>query len=215
EPVAVPAGDGGVRFHRVVVVARRAVRQVQPYGRVAQGGIRVTARVGRGLARLRLGEVGGGLFGVVADLHQARAVLRGLQGGGDHDGDRLAVEEDSVVLEDPQPVARRVVRPAVVAVGQLRRVAVTDHPQHSGLGFGRAGVDGRDAATADAAIDDDSVHSPVDDGGPPARGCSSVGELGGVQRLTGDLQPPVHPGQRRTHGGLRLGAHLVPPTMRS
>lgn len=38
--------------------------------------------------------------------------------------------------------------------------------------------------------------------------------LGGV-RLARDLQPPVHPGQRRTHGRLRLGAHLVPPTLSS
>jgi hypothetical protein len=89
--------------------------------------------------RLGLGEVGRGLLGVVTDLDQARAVLRGLQGGGDHDGDRLAVEADTVVLEDAESSALGVVRPAVVAVGQLR--CVVDHLQHALLGFGRAGVE--------------------------------------------------------------------------
>ena len=132
---AVPAGDGGVRLHRVVVVARHPVRQVHPHRRLAQAGLGVTARVLGRLARLGLGQVGRGLLGVIADLHQARAVLRGLQRGGHHDGDRLAVEEDLVVLEDPQPAAGKVVRPGIVAVRQLRRVAVMDHPQHARMGL--------------------------------------------------------------------------------
>ncbi|WP_200301577.1 hypothetical protein [Streptomyces adelaidensis] len=31
--------------------------------------------------------------------------------------------------------------------------------------------------------------------------------LGGVQGLARDLQPPVHPGEWRAHGCLRLGAY--------
>ncbi len=130
-------------------------------------------------------------------------MLRGLQGGADDDGDRLAVEEDLVVLEDPQPPALRVVRSGVVAVRQLRRVAVVDHPQYAGVLLGGTRVDGGDAARADARVDDDRVQDTLDV------------VFGGVQGLAGDLQPPVHSGQRGADGGLGLGTHFAPPTTRS
>src|SRR5207244_9993020 len=157
-----PAGDGGVGLHRVVMVAAGPVRHLQPDLGGSQGRVGVAPGVGGGVVGGGRGEVGRGLLGVIADLDPAGGVLCRLEAGGDHDGDRLTEEPDAVVLEGGQPLARRVVRPRVVAVRQPGGVAVADHPEHAGLGDGVFGVDAGDAAAADGAVDDDGVDDPVD-----------------------------------------------------
>lgn len=119
ETVAVPAGDRGERLHRMAMVARRPEGHVQPHRRRPQPALGIPAPVARRFIRFGRAQVRRGPLGVVADVGQARAVLRGLQGGGDDDGDRPAVEEDPIVLEDPQPPTGGFGNPALSRYGSL------------------------------------------------------------------------------------------------
>lgn len=107
QPVTVPACDGGVRLHRVVVVAGHPVCQVQPDRGRFQGCVGVAARIGlRVVVGFGDADVRRDGLGIVGDPHQARGVLCALQCGRHHDRDGLSEEPDPVVLEGTQPLAR-------------------------------------------------------------------------------------------------------------
>ena len=203
EAVAVPACDGRVRFHRVVVVARGIVGDVQFDRGTSERGVGVAARVGGGFAGRGRVQVGGRLVCVIPHFDQPGGVLRGLEGVGDHDRDGLAEKPDPVVLEDAEPVAFGIVRVRAVAVGEPGRVEVADHRPDAGVGERGAVVDRRDASHPDAAVNHDGVQRAVDF------------VFGGVGGVPGHLEPTVHPGNRGSDGSLGLRSHWPPPTTRS
>ena len=85
-------------------------------------------------------------------------MVRLFEGLGDHEGDRLALMADAVVLEHVQALADgRVHRALVRTISEPRRVAMGQDRDDAGRAFRRRAVDGRNAAVRDRAAHDDAV----------------------------------------------------------
>ncbi len=198
QPVAVPAGGGGVRFHRVVVQRRHPVGGVDPYGGGVEGAIRVApfgagriAGVGLlGDVRLRVrgGEGDVVRFRGVRDAHRGGAGPGVLGGLGHHEGDEPAAVRDFGVLQYREG--------GVVRLGEPGRVVVGEHGQHAGQGQRGRRVDAGHPAPGDGG-----GHRP---GERPVR----AGLLGRVAGRAGDLLPPFPALGGSTHDGTDAG-HTV------
>ena len=189
--VAFPGEGAGVQLDRSVVVARRRVLDIHL---VRSGGKRSLgvadlllqrlAHEQAGLGSLRLG---GGkrddrvlLF--ISDADQGLRMLGLLLRLCEHNGDRLAVPVDAVILHDRQIVGtgglglahewRRFI--------ELRRVAMSHHQDDARRRLGRFGVDLGDPAARDRRVFERRVGQPLHR------------ELGAELRLARHLQRAVN-----------------------
>ncbi len=192
EVVAVPRGHGGVRFERVVVLGRRAVDGLHGGRGPSQSGSHVPNdrrrllqhRVSRGVGGLIRHRQDGGLWRV-AGLHEPGGVFSLLLRLGHDDGDRLAVPEDAIGIQDRQAhrggADRCPERGVRARRSHRRRVLVRHHQQHAGRRERPGGVDGGDAALGDRAGHRDGVSQPGGD------------VVGGVGNSAGHFRGPVEP----------------------
>ena len=114
-------------------------------------------------------QVGDVRFLVVVDPHQGGRELGDLRLFGDNQRDRLAVEQDPVVVERPEgrPFRRHVVLVGAVGVRHPRPVRVREHVDHAVDAQGIARVDARDPALGDGGCDDAAVGEVGRDGRRP------------------------------------------------
>ncbi len=199
QPVALPLRDGGVRLHRVVLLARREIGRVNADGRSGEG------RVGVASAGLRAAPFLGGRFGGgLASAGSKADARRGIRLVGDadercrvqslrlrrcdHERNGLAAEQDDGVLEHPELVARHRVDRGPLGgrlIGQPVGVQVRQHEQHARRAPGRYGVDCGDASGRDRAVMRRRVGEAVG---------MELGRIGGSARYLGGS---VDPGKRR------------------
>ena len=187
-----------MQLDRVVLLARDHVLGDDADRRGGEGGVGVApaslawmsailaARAGRDGARLGLAEVRQRRLLVIRHADEGGSVRRLLEGVRDNQGDGLTVMMDAVVLEDVEPLAVLGIDVGLVlAVRELRGIAVRQHRHHAGRRLGGGGVDGGDDAPGDRARDDD----------PVAESRTRI-ELGGVLRSARDFRPAVDAADR-------------------
>ncbi len=188
--VALPGERAGVQLDRSVVMAGRRVGDIDLVRSSGERGLGVAdlllqrlAHEHAGLAALRLGggERDDRALLFIGDADQALRMVGLLLRLGEHDGDRLAVPVDAVILHDRQVVGtgglglaherRRFI--------QLRGVAMGHHQDDARRRFGRSGVDLDDTAARDRRIFERRVGQPLHR------------ELGAERRLARNLQRAV------------------------
>jgi hypothetical protein len=188
EVVAVPGERHRVRLDRVVIVAGRAVDEVDGVRRVGQRGLSVAdENLDRLADAVRRARVCPGLResarrrGLVGDRDQRGGVVSLLLGFGQDHGDRLAVPVDAVVLHD-----RQVAAPGRPGRGQEQRrrlhprgVAMGHDERHAGRGLGGARVERRDPTARYRAVAQRRVNHVIHH------------VLSGEARLAADLDRPV------------------------
>ena len=150
----VPEGQGGVRFHRVVVLHRGGVGDVHPGRRAGQPGLDVAVAGHRGEARVDLvRRVQAGMsgpqahvmrLGVAPDPDRLRRRAGLLQRVGHHRGDQLPAVADLAGGEQGQL--------GVPGRPELRRVGAGQHREHAGHGERGDRVDGPDATAGDRCL---------------------------------------------------------------
>ena len=194
--VALPGEGAGVQFDRSVVVARRRVRDIHLVRSGGERGLGVAdlllqrlAHEDAGLAALSLGggERDDRALLFIGDADQGLRMLGLLLRLGEHDGDRLAVPVDAIILHDRQVVGtgrlglaherRRFI--------ELRGVAMRHHQDDARRRFGRGGVDLDDTAARDRRILERRVGQPLHR------------ELGAERRLARNLQRAVNVARSR------------------
>ncbi len=203
EVFALPVRDGGVRLHRVVLLARLRVDRIDPDGCGGEGGVGV-ALAGLRTASLLGGSLGGRLgeagvevqlaagIGRVGHADQRRRIQSLRLRRRHHQRDRLTTEPDLGILQHPQLLARHRVHRRPLGrrlIGQPLGVEMGQHQQHARRALGGRGVDRGDAAGGDRAV----VRRRVGE---------AVGmELGGVTGAARHLGGPVHAGEGRADRG--------------
>ena len=97
---------------------------------------------------------------LILDMHERGRKTRDLPLLGDHQRDRLSVEEDFVVVERTKrrALGRDVVVIALVGAGHFRPVLAGQHVDHAFDGQRPAGVDALDATLRDGRGDDVAIN---------------------------------------------------------
>jgi hypothetical protein len=158
----IPFGQRRVRFERIVMFHRRGIHRIDLYRRCRESRLRVTADefgfvilVDRNmLARIHRGN---GLLCCVLHTQHGGAFRRGFERIGEHDGDRFAIVENSIVLQH----AHRAFHTASAFGLHARSICVGDNLDDARNGASRRLIDARDASLRDGGENQDAVYHAV------------------------------------------------------